>query len=69
MLVYEAYRWFRQRRKGSIERERQRACAIVVLFVSSIFVGSGGLAAINTALAVYVQTPVQAAFVGAPLTR
>ena len=62
MLVYEAYRWFRQRRRGAIERERQRACAVVVAFVFAIFIGSGGLSAINHALAGYVQAPVQATF-------
>ena len=66
MLVYEAYRWFRQRRRGSIERERQRACLVVVAFVSAIFVGSGALGVINGALAHYVHTvhaPAQASFV------
>lgn len=62
MLVYEAYRWFRQKRRGSIERERQRACAVVVVFVAAIVIGSGGLGAINRALASYVETPVQASF-------
>ena len=67
MLVYEAFRWFRERRRGSIERERQRACAVVVVFVSAIVIGSGGLGAINRMLAGYVHTPVQATFAGAPL--
>ena len=47
MLVYEAYRWFRRKRQGPLERERQRACMIVVAFVWAIFVGSGAVGSFN----------------------
>jgi hypothetical protein len=67
MLVYEAFRWFRERRRGSIERERQRACLVVIAFVCAIFVGSGGLGAINRVLAGYVQAPTEATFGIAPI--
>ena len=66
MLVYELYHWFSRRRRGSIERERQRACVVVVAVVSAIFVGSGGLAAVNHALGTVVHTPVHATFVSLP---
>ena len=67
MLVYEAFRWFSQRRRGSIERQRQRACLVVVAFLWAILVGSGGLAAINHALGTVVHTPVHATYVAVPL--
>ena len=67
MLLYEAYRWFRQRRRGSLERERQRACAVLVVFAAAIVIGSGGLGAINRALAGYVHTPGQASLAASPL--
>ena len=72
MLVYEAYRWFCQRRRGSIERERQRACLVVVAFVSAIVVGSGALGVINGVLGHYVHTvhaPAQAGVVPVPLQQ
>ena len=49
MLVYTTYRWFRRKRRGPIERERQRACVIVVAFVYAICVSSGTLSAFNRA--------------------
>ena len=49
MLVYTSYRWFRRKRRGPIERERRRACVIVVAFVYAIFVGSGAVNAFNRA--------------------
>ena len=49
MLVYTSYRWFRRKRRGPLERERQRACIIVVAFVSAVFIASGTLGAFNRA--------------------
>ena len=49
MLLYATYQWFRKKRHGALERERQRACLVVVAFVSAIVIASGTLGALNRA--------------------
>ena len=41
MLVYTSYRWFRRKHRGPLERERQRACVVVIAFVLAILASSG----------------------------
>lgn len=41
MLVYTFYSWLRKPRGGRLERERQRACMVLLTIVSLIFLQSG----------------------------
>lgn len=43
MLVYETYIWLRRMRRGRLERERQRACMLLLTLVSLLYLQSGQL--------------------------
>jgi len=44
VLVYTLYLWLRKPRGGRHERERQRACMVLLTIVSLIFLQSGSVA-------------------------
>jgi hypothetical protein len=65
MLVYETYCWFSWRGQGTKERERHRACGLLLALLLLVYLHSGAAIPFRTAIArmagSLLQTPVHTA--------